>query len=289
MVALRTAAAPRSHHFFATRPPELPLQRAQLRFARLPSAAPTAAQERALVDYSLRILDLALFSACLWEALIELEIGTAEQLVRRVGEVDRIVEARSGREIGALVGSALEALTPANRKQMQAELTPSIEPPPVEEIARFVHAVVVLCPIVKIEEAAKSGGLLEKGHLCRESWSRLRAWLARNDPRADTRLRVLGDAYARGALTASEVGAVLGLTQPDAVGLLQSHGHCRDVDTIRLDDAKRSDALAALRGDRQLREGQPRADDQHARRDVVASSRIERVDVQKWMTPAIES
>ena len=289
MVALRNADSPRSLHFFATRPPDLPFQRAQRGFSRLPAAGAAGTEERALVALSLRVLDLALFSACLWEALAELEITSAEQLVRRVGDVDRIVEARSGRQIESLVQSALAALTPAVREQMQTDLEPSIKPPPMEEIARFVHAIVVLCPIAAIEEAAKSAGMIGEGHLCRENWSRLRAWLARNDPRGDARLRVLGDAYARGALTASEVGAVLGLPQLDVVALLESHGYCRDVDTIRLDDAKRSDALAALRRDRQHREGQPAADDQHARRDVVASSRIERVDVQQWMTPAIES
>lgn len=95
----------------------------------------------------------------------------------------------------------------------------------------------------------------------------------------------IGDAYRRGLLSVSDVADAFGVTPPDAVVLLEQHGFCRDIETIRLSEGERARILQRLRADRLARNGQPRPDPVRVARDVIASERIEGVDARRWINP----
>ncbi len=92
-----------------------------------------------------------------------------------------------------------------------------------------------------------------------------------------------GRAYADGHASVDEVAAMLDLNVPDVIALLEEHGFRRSVDGLRLTAEARRERLRRIRADRVAREGHPVLSPAYVVRDVIASQRIEGVDVRPWL------
>lgn len=81
------------------------------------------------------------------------------------------------------------------------------------------------------------------------------------------------------------VALTLQVAIPDAVHILEAANFARTTDAIRMDPIARNLKLAAMRNDRLIRGGRPAFSEAYVLRDVIASERIESVDVREWLAP----
>lgn len=95
-------------------------------------------------------------------------------------------------------------------------------------------------------------------------------------------LRVMGRAYADGRLSVGEVAVAVAVSAPDTVELLQKHGFVRPPEAQLLSNEQLGAALKRLRDERLRRGGAPFISNELLARDLIATERIEGVDVRSW-------
>lgn len=239
------------------------------------SGAPRArAEVLEVLENSATLLELAAFGALFHELAGEFGCETWED----VAAIEAFEEALSRRvpfDIGGVVRRVLSAEELARMETPRGQLFPQAA------LVRSAAGLTGSCPIEELEQAAAEHGVPERGYRCRISYDALRAFLARH---GDDRLRILGRVYAEGGMSVEEVAKVMRIAVEDAAALLQEHGFARSMETWRLDEAERERAYAAMRADRLARYDEPVArDDEDARRDTIASARIEDVDARPWL------
>lgn len=88
--------------------------------------------------------------------------------------------------------------------------------------------------------------------------------------------------YAEGKLAVQEVAQLLGCDVPDALVRLEERGAAPSLAVLRLSDAERTAAVAALHKDFQARKGRVIQTEEQVRRSVIASERIEGIDSRRW-------
>lgn len=139
-------------------------------------------------------------------------------------------------------------------------------------------------PVNEVSKLAHSAGLGDLAHRINVAFEQLSAIHRRMHlPETDT-FRIVGMAYVKGEIELHLAARVLGLSRPDLLAALESHGFARPLETISLSQPQRDAILGRLREDRARRTGKPSFDAALVARDVVASQRIEGVDARRWMT-----
>ncbi|HVZ34858.1 MAG TPA: hypothetical protein VG963_20665 [Polyangiaceae bacterium] len=228
-----------------------------------------------LLSQSVAVLELTLVSACLFEAARHLGITTGSELGKYASELLAEAKAMSCLDPLAVVSEHV-----GDRSQA-APLDFAL--PPTALVVNAVRATVAACPIARLEILAAQFGSPALGHRCRVAFDALRAFLMRQDPETQQRMRAVGHAYTQGAIGISQASEMLGMTVPDLVASFEKLGYARSLDTIRLGSQRREEVLAAMRTERQKRNGAPTADLERAARHTLASERIELVDARQWI------
>jgi hypothetical protein len=81
-----------------------------------------------------------------------------------------------------------------------------------------------------------------------------------------------------------EIALLMDSEVTDAVALLENHGYSRAIGAIVLSSDDRQNAVARIRDERQRRASEwPLLSRKAVRDDVVASERIEGIDVRQWI------
>ena len=146
-------------------------------------------------------------------------------------------------------------------------------------IVRSVRGLLAICPIQELEDLAKDVALEKVGHRCRVAYDGLQSFVLRTDPHRRSAFRALGQAYTSGALDARSIASILDADASDVSAELEACGYVRTLETMLLDDADRDDRLAQARFRRLARsEGEARYATSLARRDMIASERLENID-----------
>lgn len=96
---------------------------------------------------------------------------------------------------------------------------------------------------------------------------------------------LIGQAYASGALSLTQVTTILGVSPSDAVFELEARGHYRSREALAMSRSEEDELVDALRRDREERGGEPDYSEAHVIRDAIASERIEGVDARRWLGP----
>jgi hypothetical protein len=224
--------------------------------------------------------------ACEWlvalaainEAAHELGVKTIAGAIARVDEIMALASRIAHLDATA----AFFKVHVPTRKPVHASQAPAA---PMSVVARGIESAVVLCPIQAIEALALQLGREADAHNCRVRFEWLKAFVHRHGPERDGALLIAGRAYAEGRLSACEVASLLEVRPSDAIAMLEKHGFCRTAGMHLLADAQRSAIFAKMREDRLARGGSPRPSKSLVKRDVIASERIEGVDVRSWVDP----
>ena len=155
--------------------------------------------------------------------------------------------------------------------------------PPFETLLRTIGAAIELCPVDDLQEAAAHLGMQDVGHRIRVAHNALKAFTLRNDPRYQRQLEVLGPKYMMGTLSIPEIAEILSVSTSDAVHLLEQLGYARPLDRLRLTPEERSRLLRRVKEDRFSREGALAYSEEDVARSVIASERLEGIDVRSWI------
>ncbi len=223
------------------------------------------------------VLELLCVSACILEVLRELKTDSLERSGRPSRYFIDRVKGISGLDIVAVVRDARAHLQFPDKAEAPSQ------PPSVRLFARFVRSVLDLCPIADLEGLGTHLAMETWGHRCRRAFEALRAFVIRNDEAEQSRLRIVAREFGEAGLSVDDVGLLLGVPGPDAIALLEAHGYIRPLKDISLTNDERSQHLVKIRDDRLRRKGKPEFSPESARRDVLASERIEGIDARKWV------
>ncbi|MBK7949307.1 MAG: hypothetical protein IPK00_11330 [Deltaproteobacteria bacterium] len=153
-----------------------------------------------------------------------------------------------------------------------------------DSVLSSLRSLLEICPIRKIEEIGSQSELEPLAHRCRIAFDGIKAFVLRHDPRQQSRVRVVGEAYTRGSISISESATLLGLHEVDAVATLEEMGFSRKLDAIALAEVDRQSIFSRMREDRNRRRGLPESDLEGVNREVVASERIEGIDARRWIS-----
>lgn len=232
-----------------------------------------------LLDDCALLLELTVLGVFVHELAKELDCRTWED----VSMCDGFYETLSRRVPFDLDDTSRHLLDADELSRVNAEASHG-ELFPEAAVSMSAASIVESCPIQQLERAAAARGVPERGYRCRVAYDALRAFLARGQ---DDRLRIVGRVYAEGGMTVDEVASVLKVTTEDAAALLQEHGFVRSLEATRLTEGQRARIFSNMRADRLGRGSEPPPFDEHeARRDAIASSRIEDIDVRPWLRRA---
>lgn len=231
------------------------------------------------VRVSAHFLELFWAAACAHEVLAELgaaDFASSNQPAQYFAER---VEQVTGLDVVALVN---DPRTVALLKDLP---TPAPATVSVTDVMAAVQTVLAACPISRIEQHARVRGLEKWGHRCRVAYDGLQSLVLRNDPAARDRVGIIGRQFVSGALSILEVATLLSIHTVDAVALLETHGYTRSRERLALSEPVRAQFFSAIRDDRVRRDGTFEPTSEQIARDVVASERIEGVDVRSWIKP----
>ncbi|MCB9592843.1 MAG: hypothetical protein H6719_08930 [Sandaracinaceae bacterium] len=232
-----------------------------------------------LLDDAALLLELAVLGVHVHELAAELGCETWEQLDAHEGFADALAQ-----RLPFDIEDVRQHLLDTSELSRVAAEAPRGRLFPEAAVVASASSITGSCPIEQLEKAAAELGTPERGHRCRVAYDALRAYLARHH---DDRLRILGRVYAEGGMTVEEVARVMRIATEDAAALLQEHGLARPLEVARLDEEERAAIFAKMRVDRLARAGEPTSpDEEDARRDAIASSRIEDVDARPWLRRA---
>ena len=224
-----------------------------------------------LLRSSAVILELFVMAGCALEVTEE-ELGPMPE---SADELFRHLKAQTGIDPERTLREAQSVL-----------VLPEGPPAPAPDLAGFVRtasAVLELCPVDGLEALAATHGLQDLGHRTRIAYDALRAFVQRRDPRQLHQAKIIGNRYMEGALSLMDAAALLDMPRTDAVHLLETLGYSRPIEAIRLTPEERSEMLVRIRRDRLVREGNVEYSSELIDRTVIASERLEGVDVRGWM------
>ena len=226
---------------------------------------------RELVELSVLPLEVTAIAACTVELAHEIGVSTfAEALTP---DNQQIIERRARLPLSVL-SEHVEALQSAGLDEPETATMP-----PLTVLLRQAEAVVTVCPISDIEQAAELVDLEAQGHRCRVAYDALRALLRRQ--KNWDRTHTLGELYAGRQVSLSDCARILRMSPEDTVAEFERRGLWREAKVLA--DAERQQMLAAIRQDRLVRAGRAEPDRERARRSTVASERIEGIDAREWL------
>ncbi len=248
---------------------------------------PTRRTRRAPFDLPLvsaQILELNLALCVFAEAAAELGILRGDEIARRVKEIAAKAHEVTGWDPLALLAESWRAVSGvAHSGHISHEGACEAFEQLLPVMLRSVDSTVRVCPIDAIVMLARASGRDELAHRCRVAFDALIAFLRRHDSKLRALEKIVGRAYTTGDATLGEAAAALGLSVPDCVAFLEEHGYRRTPAVVKLADEERTAILRRIRADRRRRGGQPAPSPELARRDVIASQRIEGVDARPWL------
>jgi hypothetical protein len=227
-----------------------------------------------------RVLELSLLFASLNDAAQRLGLRTVADMYRDSHRLDALVATLSRLDVLRVVRENASELEPLARFRPHADAPASADS---QLVVRSVQSLLLNCPIVEIERAARAHLVQEHAHRCRLAYDGLRAFVARHVHPEQEAIAAAGHVYAEGRASIDEVAAMLGVAVPDVVALLEDHGFRRSVDGLRLSEDTRRRRLEQIRRDRLARGGQPESSPSAVARDVIASQRIEGIDARPWL------
>lgn len=178
----------------------------------------------------------------------------------------------------------LKSLVLEVQSELDLPATISQEEMTVESVLSSLRSLLEVCPILKLEEIGSEAELEPVAHRCRIAFDGIKAFVLRHDPRQQSRVRVVGEAYARGSISLAESATLLGLHEVDAVATLEEVGFGRKLEAIVLDESERQLIFGRMRDDRVRRLGIPETSSEAIHREVVASERIEGIDARRWIS-----
>ena len=243
--------------------------------------AALAPQGESVLRDTTRYLDVCVMAAVLSEVSEELGIRTLADAKAHGAAFFTALDARLG------------SVDPRPTiREMAASMEERMEPPDLDAVAAvplagaiaLARTTVATIPLDAIEIVARGlDGMVEFGHRCRLAVEFLEAFVRRNDPGFEERSAAIGRAYAEGRLSIHEVALLSDERPEDAVAFLETHGYCRPLDVIRLQDGERAAILQRIREDRLRRNGRPAFSREMVARVTIASERIENVDARRWI------
>lgn len=239
---------------------------------------------RTLADDALtswaRVLEVSLFFASFHDASSLLGIRTIAESIQAFDRVDALVVTLSRLDPRRVMAENEELLRPYRALVPRASEAVTVD---TGAVVRSVESLLVHCPMDELDTLGREHGLAEVGHRCRLAHDGLRAFVARHRHPNEAAMLAAGQIYAEGRATVEEVAAVLELSVPDVVALLEEHGFRRSVDGLRLSEDARNERLRLIRDERIARGGEPAPSAAHVARDVIASQRIEGIDARPWL------
>lgn len=219
------------------------------------------------------LLELVFVGACLIEVLEEGASGGPRLDPK---EIIRLVRDACHLDINSVVRDAQSLLQLSPPTGHVPDIT-------LQAVIRSVRSTLESCPIGWLEATASSSGAEQLGHRCRTAVEGLQAFLLRSDPHHLQEFQLLGRAYAAGVVNARELAPVLRLSVPDCVVELERHGYSRSLEALSLAEERRSQHYTSVRQERLARaSAAPSLKREDIERDVVATERIEGVDVRRW-------
>ncbi len=253
------------------------LRRKFLRIDSLSSASAISGDSpRKLLTASACFLEAALVGAYIHRSLIDLGEDPNAPSQRAVLAISDAVRTMYHIDLDRLVLEARSELNLPERISSQ-ELTAA-------SVLSSLRALLEVCPIEKIEDIGSRTELEPLAHRCRIAFDGIKAFVLRHDARQQAQVRVVGEAYARGAISLAESATLLGVHEVDATAILEELGFARTLDAIRLPEADRQAIFDRMRADRVLRAGQPESNAEGVNREVIASERIEGIDARRWIS-----
>lgn len=234
-----------------------------------------------LLKLSTELLELSLALAGFVEAAHQLGIGEHAEVVSRFGEIRQKARQITGLDPVDMVGRHPDLLPPLGAEPSRRDVFGEAA---LRSLIRAAASTIGACPIDTLEQIALSLDDEHHGSRCRNAYEGLKAFLRRNDPRADAVARTVGRAYAEGRLSRHEAARILGVSVPELLLFFEQNGYVRPLEVVALEDAEREALLARLGADRAARQGQPaEISDDLLRREVLATQRIEGIDARPWL------
>jgi hypothetical protein len=252
----------------------------ELELRRLAQDEATGPSPKETLTQWARALELALLFSSVQDAVTRLGLATTADVILESSHVDALVVTLSRLDPAKVIRENHQVLAPMLRLQPPGDGPASVD---MGLVLTSVRSLILNCPRARLERAARDHALPELAHRCHVAFDGLAAFLARNSrPQADA-LHAAGPAYAEGRLSIDELAAVLGMSPPDAVALLEEQGFRRSMEGVRLPEAARKDKLRAVRDERLARRGEPDLREDLVAREVIASQRIEDIDARPWL------
>lgn len=245
-----------------------------------PSIPPTSGdqEQQQLIERSAALLELVAGSVCFIEAL-------REEGAPSISTLSAASHTHFRSRVKQLCGLDLDDLLPRAIRTLDLPIPTRghQSPPSPAAILRAVRSFLEACPIEYLELAGRTAGLVDAAHRCRTAYDALRSYAVRNDPATGIQIRLIGRGYSQGVHSAEDAATLLKVPIPDALKLLEDHGHQRPLDVISLTVAEREEKLRSIRADRLARQGRAEFSLDLLARDVLASERIENVDARNWL------
>jgi len=243
-----------------------------------PGPTPSATPLDTIIKKSAVLLELFVVSACHHEAFEENSIHSFGRSRESRSHLLERVRLASGLNPMSVIRDAVYYLSvePGNAATSVRLGIPAI--------VRAMRSILEACPIDDLESLAAIHGIEDWGHRCRVAYDRIHAFVLRNDPEEEEKLRIVGRGFALGELELREVASLLNLHPVDAIALLESRGFARSLSVIRLPADQRIERLNALRSQRMAKKSDPpRFARETIARDVIASERMEGIDARAWI------
>jgi hypothetical protein len=228
-------------------------------------------------DTHLLLSDSALLLELLVLGGVFLEINPTTQTFP---DFERRIEAQLALKVKDLLNHAAKYDVPLAAR--------SLVVPSLEDFTRSVRSILELCPIEWLEQIGHEQQLEPLSYRCRRAYDALTAFVFRVDRKSQPRLQLVGSLYAKGEISLTQAAVLLELKPSDAIALLEQANFVRDETAIVLDETERLDLLSQIRAERLARQGTIHFDPDLLYRDVIASERIENIDVRPLL-PRIEA
>jgi predicted component of type VI protein secretion system len=242
----------------------------------------TGVSHRDLLTFSVRLLEVYVVIALTTESASALQIKTLGELIAQAKPIAESVIARSQLDLRRVTNENKELFEEASLNGKSPDEPIKVS---VHALLQRVSAFLPLIHIQGLEEDSKLSNNDLLGQRCASAYRQLEEFVSRHQPRLEKAIKALGPAYQEGRLSIQEIGETLGLQAWDVVPELERHGFFRSLTTNELPPERRQRILTKLREERLARHEKTTINENVTIRNVLASQRIEDVDVRLWLIP----
>jgi hypothetical protein len=244
----------------------------------------TNVTRRDLLLFSARLLEVYVVIALTTESASALQIKTLGELIAQAKPIAESVIARSHLDLRQVVNENKDLFEEASLKGKSPDEPIKVS---VHSLLQRISAFLPQVHIQGLEEESRLSGDSILGQRCMRAYRQLEEFVSRHQPRLEKTIKALGPAYQEGRLSIQEIGETLGLQSWDVVPELERYGFFRSISTNELQPERRQKILAKLREERLTRSKTATINENVTVRNVLASQRIEDVDVRLWLIPKL--